>query len=428
MPLQRQASVSLPQQNCINNGISVMKHENLTHLYSSTSKKAQPSAIREICKLIDKPNMKSLAGGWPDPAVFPGTEIAGLVSDIMEKNADFALQYGTTEGLLQLRQELCKLVDEKYHIKCDTDRILITHGAAQGMDLICRVMLDPGDAVIVGLPSYFGAFGSVRACNGQVICVPVDHDGMHTSSLKKILQETAKQNIRVKAVYVIPNFQNPTGTTLSMKRRKEILRIAHTNDLLIFEDDPYGDLRFEGNTLPPLISMDDSDRVIHLRSFSKIFSPGMRLGYAIGQKDIIRQMVVTKQYVDCATNTLSQYILLEFIKTGMLDKRIESNIEFYKKKRDHMLVQLKKHFPTQVKWNHPSGGFFIFVHLPEYIDASALLMEAIKHNVAFVAGQPFFADGSGANTFRLSYSQASMDDIDSAVERLGLLINEKLIE
>jgi 2-aminoadipate transaminase len=154
----------------------------------------------------------------------------------------------------------------------------------------------------------------------------------------------------------------------------------------------------------------------------------MRLGYAIGQKDILRQMVVTKQYVDCATNTLSQYILLEFIKTGMLDKRIESNIEFYKKKRDHMLVQLKKHFPTQVKWNHPSGGFFIFVHLPEYIDASALLVEAVKHDVAFVAGQPFFADGSGANTFRLSFSQASLDDIDSAVERLGLLINEKLIK
>ena len=405
-----------------------MNHTNLDHLFSSTSRKAQPSAIREICKLIDKPNMKSLAGGWPDPAVFPGPEIAGLVSDIMGKDADFALQYGTTEGLFKLRQELCKLVDVKYKIKCNADEILITHGAAQGMDLICRVMLDPGDAVIVGRPSYFGAFGAVRASSGQVICVPVDKDGMNTTSLKKILQETAKKNIRVKAVYVIPNFQNPTGTTLSMKRRKELLKIADSHDLLIFEDDPYGDLQFEGTALPPLILMDDSGRVIHLRSFSKIFSPGMRLGCAIGQKEIIRQMVVAKQYVDCATNTLSQYILLEFIKTGMLDKRIKSNVEYYKKKRNYMLVQLKKHFPSQVKWNRPSGGFFIFVHLPEYIDASKLLVEAVRHNVAFVAGQPFFADGSGANTFRLSFSQASMEDIESAVEKLGLLIKEKLIK
>ena len=405
-----------------------MEQTNLDHLYSSTSRKAQPSAIREICKLIDKPNMKSLAGGWPDPAVFPGPEIAGLVSDIMGKDADLALQYGTTEGLFKLRQELCKLVDVKYKIKCNTDEILITHGAAQGMDLICRVMLDPGDAVIVGRPSYFGAFGAVRASSGKVICVPVDKDGMNTTSLKEILIETAKKNIRVKAVYVIPNFQNPTGTTLSMKRRKELIKIAYSNDLLIIEDDPYGDLRFEGNALPPLILLDDSGRVIHLRSFSKIFSPGMRLGYAIGQKEIIRQMVVTKQYVDCATNTLSQYILLEFIKTGMLAKRIKSNIEYYKKKRDYMLVQLKKHFSNQVKWNHPSGGFFIFIHLPEYIDASKLLAEAVKHNVAFVAGQPFFADGSGANTFRLSFSQASMEDIESAVEKLGLLIKEKLIK
>ena len=372
--------------------------------------------------------MKSLAGGWPDPAVFPGPEIAGLVSDIMGKDADLALQYGTTEGLFKLRQELCKLVDVKYKIKCNTDEILITHGAAQGMDLICRVMLDPGDAVIVGRPSYFGAFGAVRASSGKVICVPVDKDGMNTTSLKEILIETAKKNILVKAVYVIPNFQNPTGTTLSMKRRKELIKIAYSNDLLIIEDDPYGDLRFEGNALPPLILLDDSGRVIHLRSFSKIFSPGMRLGYAIGQKEIIRQMVVTKQYVDCATNTLSQYILLEFIKTGMLAKRIKSNIEYYKKKRDYMLVQLKKHFSNQVKWNTPSGGFFIFIHLPEYIDASKLLAEAVKHNVAFVAGQPFFADGSGANTFRLSFSQASMEDIESAVEKLGLLIKEKLIK
>ena len=154
----------------------------------------------------------------------------------------------------------------------------------------------------------------------------------------------------------------------------------------------------------------------------------MRLGCAIGKKEIIRQMVVTKQYVDCATNTLSQYILLEFIKTGMLDKRIKSNVEYYKNKRDYMLVQLKKHFPSQVKWNHPSGGFFIFIHLPKYIDASELLAQAVKHNVAFVAGQPFFADGSGANTFRLSFSQASMEDIESAVEKLGLLIKEKLIK
>ena len=416
----------LQQKNSINKGISAMEHVNLDHLYSSTSRKAQPSAIREICKLIDKPDMKSLAGGWPDPAVFPGAEIASLVSDIMDQNAGHALQYGTTEGLLKLRRELCRVANEKYNIRCNTDQMLITHGSAQGMDLFCRVMLDPGDAVIVGLPSYFGAFGAVKAARGQVIGVPVDHDGMNTASLRTELEEAAKQGIRVKGIYVIPNFQNPSGATLSMKRRKEIIRIADSYDLIIIEDDPYGDLQFDGKALPPLVSMDNSGRVIHLRSFSKTFSPGMRLGYVIGQKKIVRQMVVAKQFVDCATNTLSQYILLGFIQNGLLEKRIRSNIDHYKKKRDHMLKALKTHFPSKVKWNKPSGGFFIFIHCPENIDATELLQEAVKHNVAFVAGQPFFADGSGKNTFRLSFSQASFRDIESAIEKLGLLIKEKL--
>lgn len=403
-----------------------MEHKNLDHLYSSTSQKAQPSAIREICKLIDRPDMKSLAGGWPDPEVFPGIEIAGLVSDIMGQNSDLALQYGTTEGLLKLRQEICKAVIEKYDIKCTTDQILITHGSAQGMDLFCRVMIDPDEAVIVGLPSYFGAFGTIKAARGQVIGVPLDHNGMNTSALKSTLQKAIDQGIRVKGIYVIPNFQNPSGATLSLKRRKDIIRIAESHDLLIIEDDPYGDLRFEGKTLPSMLSLDNSGRVIHLRSFSKTFSPGMRLGYVIGQKKLIRQMVVAKQFVDCATNTLSQYILLEFIQSGLLEKRIQSNISYYKKKRDHMLDQLSLHFPPQVKWNKPSGGFFIFIHLPKHMDASELLKDSVKHNVAFVAGQPFYADNSGKNTFRLSFSQASIEDIEIAIEKLGLLIKKKL--
>ena len=399
---------------------------NLSHLYSRAASRAQPSAIREICKLADRPEMKSLAGGWPDPAVFPGKEITSIAAEQLSQKADRVLQYGTTEGLAELRQELARWAREQCSIDCSPEQILITHGSAQAMDLACRVLIDPGDAVMVGLPTYFGGTGAIKACGGEVIGVTVDDKGMNTDHLAQTLRKTAAVGKRIKGIYVIPNFQNPTGVTLSLKRRKILLELTEKHDLVIFEDDPYCELRFEGRRLPSLMSLDNSGRVIHMRSMSKIFAPGMRLAWAVGQPEVIRKMVTAKQFVDCATNTLAQYVLLEFIRSGLLAKRIVLNNRHYRRKRDYMLQQLKKYFPGAVKWNRPAGGFFIFVRLPQYLNATELLAEAVDKNVAFVAGEPFYIDGSGQNTFRLSYSQASKTDIAAGIKALGTMIKQRL--
>ena len=404
-----------------------MAKTSLTHLYSKTACCAQPSAIREINKLVDQPDMKSLAGGWPDPAVFPGKDIIQIALEQLGKNADQVLQYGTTEGLTELRQELARLADTQYGIKCSPDHILVTHGSAQGMDLACRVMIDPGDIVAVGLPTYFGGTGAVSSAGGAFLGVAVDAEGMNTDQMSEKLRALKNSGKRANGIYVIPNFQNPTGTTMSLERRRQLIELSQIYDLVIFEDDPYGDLRFEGDHLPTLMALDEEGRVIHLRSMSKTFAPGLRIAWAIGQPDVVRKMVIAKQFVDVATNTLSQFILLEFIRRGLLTRQIELNKQHYRRKRDFMLEQLETHFPLEVKWNRPQGGFFIFVRLPETMDASELLAEAVKQNVAFVAGAPFFFDQTGTHTLRLSYSQSSEAVIEAAVARLGSLIRQQMV-
>jgi 2-aminoadipate transaminase len=385
-----------------------------------------PSAIREINKLVDSPGMKSLAGGWPDPAVFPGAEIIGIAEKLLKNKAGKALQYGATEGVTELRQELARLAADHYGIACNLDHIVITAGSAQGMDLACRVIINPDDLVFVGLPTYFGGTGAVMAACGKLQGVAVDAEGMNTRQLEDQLKRLKKKGQQAKGVYVIPNFQNPTGTTLTLERRRHLVELAESYDLVIFEDDPYGDLRFEGDPLPPIISLDTYGRVVHMRSMSKTFAPGLRVAWTIGPPEMIRKMVVAKQFVDVATNSLAQYILLEFIRSGLWAKRVRLNNQHYKRKRDFMLAQLADHFPEPVQWNQPDGGFFIFVQLPRTLDASSLLAEAIEHNVAFVAGEPFFIDGSGSHTFRLSYSQSDESVIAAAVAELGKLIKKRL--
>ncbi len=403
-----------------------MSPSNLAHLYSKSACCAVPSAIREINKLVDSPGMKSLAGGWPDPAVFPGEEIVGITNELLKNKAGKVLQYGTTEGVTELRQELASLATDRYGIDCSLDHIVITAGSAQGMDLACRVIINPDDVVAVGLPTYFGGTGAIMAACGELLGVAVDEEGMNTQQLETQLKQLKKKGQRAKGVYVIPNFQNPTGTTLSLERRRHLVELAKRYDLVIFEDDPYGDLQFEGQHLPPIISLDTHGRVVHMRSMSKTFAPGLRVAWTIGAPEMIRKMVVAKQFVDVATNSLAQYILLEFIRGGLWEKRVQLNNQYYKRKRDFMLEQLAAHFPEEVNWNRPDGGFFIFVQLPQSLDASTLLTEAIEHNVAFVAGEPFFIDGSGAHTFRLSYSQSSETVIAAAVAELGRLIKKQL--
>ncbi len=403
-----------------------MSTASLAHLYSKSACCAVPSAIREISKLVDTPGMKSLAGGWPDPAVFPADDVSRITRELLSKNADRVLQYGTTDGLTELRTELARLAADHYGIRCGPDQILVTAGSAQGMDLACRVIINPADVIFVGLPTYFGGTGAVMATCGELRGVAVDEQGMNTRQLDLQLLRLKKSGRRAKGVYVIPNFQNPSGTTLSLERRKHLVELAERHDMVIFEDDPYGDLRFEGDQLTPILSLDPNGRVVHMRSMSKTFAPGLRVAWTIGPPEMIRKMAVAKQFVDVATNSLAQYILLEFIRSGLWERRVQLNNQYYKAKRDFMLKQLAAHFPEQVQWNRPDGGFFIFVRLPQTLDASALLTEALAHKVAFVAGEPFFIDGSGGHTFRLSYSQSGESVIAAAIAELGKLIKKRL--
>jgi 2-aminoadipate transaminase len=403
-----------------------MSRNQLSHLYSREALSAQPSAIRDICALVARPEVRSLAGGWPDPARFPLTEIRRIFGQLMIENGDQMLQYGSTEGLRSLRLKLARRMKDEGVINAKADNLIITHGSAQGMHLAAQVFVDRNDVVLVGLPTYFGGPGAVRSRGGKVVGVPVDRFGLDTSALKQAVEHLKAAGKKVKGVYVIPNFQNPTGVTLSLKRRRRLMRLADEYDLIIFEDDPYGELRFEGRRLPSLKSLDVNNRVIHLRSLSKTFVPGMRLGWVYGEKGAVRQMAVAKQFADAATNTPAQHVLLEFIRQGLFDQQIQDNISFYRAKRDFMLEQMERHFPAAVSWNRPQGGFFIFVYLPPALDAAELFRSAVECKVAFVTGQPFFVDGSGHNTFRLSYAQAGSEDMKIAIRILGRLIKDSL--
>ena len=308
--------------------------DRFAHLYAERARGAQPSAIREICKLIDRPQMKSLAGGWPDPAVFPAREVAEISAAILDTQADKALQYGTTEGFIELRQALAEWSRKEEGIDCHPDDLLILHGSQQGVDLAVRVFVEPGDVVLVGLPTYFGGTGAVTGCDGTLQGVPVDEDGLDVEALGATAQRLARAGRRVKGVYVITNFQNPTGATLPAARRRRLLELAETHDFMIFEDDPYGDLRFEGEKPPSLKALDTQGRVVHVRSLSKTFAPGLRLAWLIGERAAVRKMAIAKQFVDSCTNSLVQLIFLEFLRRGLWQRAIERNIAHYRRKRD----------------------------------------------------------------------------------------------
>ncbi|RME26529.1 MAG: PLP-dependent aminotransferase family protein [Deltaproteobacteria bacterium] len=391
-------------------------------LFSPPIAKLNASAIREICKLISRPQLMSLAGGWPDPQTFPVEQITAIVSDVLRENAALALQYTSSEGLPELRQWLCEWMKRRDGIACGPEQVLVTHGSAQGMELVAKALLSPGDVAIVGLPTYFGGPGACRSFGAELVGVPVDDNGMDTDALEATLGRLREVGRRAKLVYVIPDFQNPTGATMPVERRKRLVELASEYDLVVVEDSPYRDLCYDGSPPPPVKSFDGEGRVMYLRSFSKIFCPGFRLGLAVGDETLVRKMVIARQFEDCCTAAFGQYVLFEFCKRGLLDRQIESNIGFYRQKRDILLDALGRYFPRTVSWNRPSGGFFVWVRLREGLDAEELLRKSVSNDVAFVAGRPFFIDGSGSNTMRLSFAQEAPERMTEAVKRLSDLL------
>lgn len=387
--------------------------------YSNRMNQMKASEIREILKLTQVPGIISFAGGLPAPELFPVEAFNKASSEVMEARGQVALQYSTTEGYLPLREIIVERMS-KLGIDAKADDVLITSGSQQGLEFSGKVFLDPNDVVICESPSYLGAINAFRSYEGIFKEIDTDDDGMLLEDLEKTIQETPKAKI----IYVIPDFQNPSGRTWSLERRRGLIEIANKYDLVVIEDNPYGELRYEKDHLPSLKSLDTQGRVVFLGTFSKTFAPGLRIGWVCAEEKLLNKYIMVKQGSDLQTSTMSQMALGHFLEKNSLDDHIEKLITVYKKRRDIMIQAMKDYFPTNAKYQVPEGGLFLWVTLDESIDTKALMVKAVENKVAFVPGQSFFPNSDTKNTMRLNFSNMSEDKIVEGIKRLGSLLKE----
>ena len=398
---------------------------NVDRLYSDRAGKMRKSEIRELLKVTQDPEIVSFAGGLPNPKSFPIEDLQGVVKDVLNRHGKTALQYGTTQGLRELRESIAER-SAKDGVNIDADDIIITSGSQQALDTVGKVFLNPGDTAICGLPSYLGGLNAFRSYEANLTGIPLDEDGMRIDILEEQIKKLQKENITPKFIYVVPTFQNPAGVVMPEKRRKKLIDIANEHDLVIIEDDPYGKLRFDIEHIKPIKAFDDEGRVIYMSTFSKILSPGFRLAWVIASEELKRKMLICKQALDLCTNTFTQFIADEFMRTGSLDLHIMKIREMYKPKRDLMMNNMKEYFPDGYECNKPKGGMFAWVTLPEGIDTEIMFLDAIKNKVAYVHGKAFHVDGGGGRSMRLNFSYSSDKQIGEGMQRLANVIKEKL--
>ncbi len=390
------------------------------------------SAIRDILKFAQAPDTISMAGGWPDAALFPIEQIAEICQHALHTMPQESLQYGLTDGLPALREALADHMTLS-GMPAKVENIVITSGTQQGLDLMGRIFVDEGDIVLVENPTFLGALQSFKAYGARFVAVPADDDGADMAHLERLIAET-----RPKFMYLLPTFQNPTGITYTLERRREVLALAEAAGVPILEDDPYGALRFEGDHLPTLLSLDlarlgvntpteTSGNVIYMSSFSKTLSPGLRIAWAVCPPEIAQQFVMAKQGSDLHTSALAQTIALEFLQRGWLPPQVQRIRATYLERRNAMVEALEEHFPPEVRFTRPQGGLFLWVTLPKGMDAVPLLQEAVQQKVAFVPGGPFHVDGTGQNTLRLSFASVPPDRIREGVRRLSVVVKRHLV-
>jgi 2-aminoadipate transaminase len=400
---------------------------NYDQFYSTSARGMKKSEIREILKLISKPGVISFAGGLPAPDLFPLEEIKEIAIEVLDREGKSALQYGTTEGNNALREELLKFM-EKEGIHLTLEQIFILTSSQQGLDLVAKIFIDPGDVILCGRPTYVGAIQAFHTYQAVMRPVNLDEGGISIEGLERELDSLINtQCIKPKFIYVIPDFQNPSGITLTLERRKRLVELAEKYDLLIVEDSPYRQLRFEGEPEPPIISL-NAQRVLSIYTFSKILLPGFRLGWMAGPKELIQKAITAKQAVDLCAPPFNQAIIAEFMKRGLLEKQIQKIIVAYKEKRDYMLDRLETYMADieGIKWTKPSGGLFLWVTLPEPLDATEMFLNAVEKKVAYVVGSAFDPEGTDKRTMRLNFSYAAMEEIDIGIQRLAEVIKEKL--
>ena len=379
------------------------------------------SELGEILKLIEEPDIISFAGGLPASELFPVEEMKKVSVKVLDENGEEALQYSGSQGYLPLRNHIAKRMNEKGKTNVKAEDILVTSGSQQAAG---NVFLDEGDIVLCESPSYLGALNAFKGYKPRIMEVPTDKEGMITEGLEKIL----KENDRVKFIYVIPDFQNPTGVTWSLDRRKKFMEVVNKYEIPVIEDNPYGELRYEGEFLPALKSFDTKGLVIYLGTFSKIFCPGYRLGWTCASKDILQKFITCKENSDLQTSTIGQRELSKYIDDYDLDEHVEKIKSTYKKRRDLMLDCMEKEFPEGVSFTHPHGGLFTWVKLPEKLNAQDLMKKCVENKVAYVPGGFFFPEGNKENYFRLNYSSSKEEKIVEGIKRLGDVLKEALNE
>jgi 2-aminoadipate transaminase len=394
---------------------------------SASGKGMKRSAIREILKVLQKPGMISFAGGLPAPETFPVADLRDIVIEVLDKSGAEALQYGTTEGDAGLRNALVER-HNKQGLHIGIDNLIITSGSQQALDLIARIFIDPGDYVLCGLPSYLGGLNAFTAYSVKLKGISLDSNGMKPDELEKAIIHLKESGRNIKFIYLIPDFQNPAGITLPESRRIKIIEIAEKYDLLIVEDSPYREVRFRGESQPMIYELDTTGRVITLCTFSKILSPGFRVGWVIGHPEIIDKIVMAKQTADLCTSPFVQKIIALYIEKGLLEKNLKKTIALYNERRDFMIQCFRNYMPEKVTWTEPEGGLFLFVTLPPLLDADDIFTKAIERNVAFVPGTSFFCNGSGRNTMRINFSYSNPTEIEEGVKRLSSVIREELTD
>lgn len=402
--------------------------------YAQRMKGASSSMIRELLKLTEQPDIISFAGGLPAPELFPVGAFREASERVLAQHGRRALQYSTTEGFGPLREYIVHKMGQ-YGIKAAPENVLITSGSQQALDLLGKLLINPGDKILTERPTYLGALQAWQAYQAEFVSVPTDDDGLQTGLLEEALCTGPK------FMYILPNFQNPGGVTLSMERRQALIELADRYGIPIVEDDPYGELRFEGDHIAPLVVQDAArlngltsqngkgyfhGNVIYLSTFSKTLAPGLRLGWIVAPTDVIQHCVMAKQGMDLHTSTFVQMVAYEVIKNGYLKEHVRLIRKVYGERRDVMLAALSRYFPPGITWTHPQGGLFLWVKLPEHLDSVAILEMAVENKVAYVPGTAFYPDGGGKNTMRLNFSNAQPEQIKNGIRRLGEVLAAEL--
>lgn len=397
----------------------------LASLLSAARRRVDDSAIRRLVEVSREPGLISFGGGMPSADAFP-SGLGEIAHRAIDERAPRALQYGPTEGTSKLKAQIVELLRREEGIDATAANILVTTSSQQALDLISRTFVDPGDPVVVELPSYIGGLQALQACGADLMGVETDGDGIDVDALEARLAGLSAEGRRCKLLYVIPDSQNPTGVTLSAPRRRTLTELAERFGVLVVEDAPYRQVRFEGDAPPMLYRTVTTGNVVSVFTFSKTLAPGLRLGFILAHEDIIRELAVLKQPLDMGTSPLIQILASEFLKAGLLPAHLTGIRKLYARKRDLMLEALERHMPPGVSWTRPSGGLFLWVRLPDSVDADELLGYAVREKVAFIPGSAFHCDGSGRNTLRLNFSFPEEERIEVGIERLARVVRRAL--